>query len=134
MTTEYNVDIQELDIVTRSGRVYPSDIMLEAIAKFKNEPCYGVIHDYPANKSIQNKLDLKLVSHKVTNLRIVDKMLIGDVEILKTPNGLILSKLFRYKKPVLFRLRSFVNYRETIADPLIVSDCEIVSIDAIINN
>ena len=69
----------------KRGRQYKeSDLLKFAVGKHM----FGEL-----GSGMGSTLDLERVSHTVTNIRIVDNDLIGDIDFLKTPMGVIAATL-----------------------------------------
>ena len=135
METHKDVLIQTLDLLTDTGRVYPTEVIKNSIKKFEQIPCVGVTRILPfyeiiAIESKMASVDTSRLSHQISNLRIVDKCLIGDVCVFATPDGVDLSKALK-EGIAKFRLRSLNQYRN-MAEASIVSTCQIIGIDAIV--
>ncbi len=79
----------------QNGRIYPDDILVREADKYartfiQDNRAMGEL-DHPESSVV----NLKNVSHTVTEMHWQGDDLIGTVEILTTPNGNILRELFR---------------------------------------
>jgi|ERR1041385_2798606 hypothetical protein len=79
----------------QNGRIYPKDILIRESQKYtenfiKERRALGEL-DHPESSVV----NLKNVSHNVTEMHWEGDDLIGTVEVLPTPNGNILKELFR---------------------------------------
>lgn len=111
-----SVNICELNKPNKNGRIYTYSAFKDVIGK----SFYGSI-GMPKECC---ELNLATVSHVVENIRIEDDMLIGDVKILKTPEGKNLKELV---DNVVFRLAGTgILTREKIVD-----DYKLISINAV---
>lgn len=86
--------LSSADIPNANRRVYPFDILMEQSKKYANGPikerrAYGEL-DHPETSIV----NLKNVSHNIVDIWWEGKDLYGKVEILPTPSGDILKKLF----------------------------------------
>lgn len=86
--------LSSADIPNANRRVYPFDILMEQSKKYANGPikerrAYGEL-DHPETSIV----NLKNVSHNIIDIWWEGKDLYGKVEILPTPSGDILKKLF----------------------------------------
>jgi hypothetical protein len=86
--------LSSADIPNANRRVYPFDILMEQSKKYADGPikerrAYGEL-DHPESSII----NLKNVSHNIVDIWWEGKDLYGKVEILPTPSGDILKKLF----------------------------------------
>jgi hypothetical protein len=79
-------------VPTENGRIYPEDLMNREFERLmesiKARRVLGEL-DHPAD----GKTSLKRVSHVITNLMIKDGIVIGEAEILNTPEGKTLRAL-----------------------------------------
>ena len=92
--------LSSADIPNANRRVYPFDILMEQSKKYANGPikerrAYGEL-DHPETSIV----NLKNVSHNIVDIWWEGKDLYGKVEILPTPSGDILKKLFQYNLSV----------------------------------
>lgn len=86
--------LSSADIPNANRRIYPFDILMEQSKKYANGPikerrAYGEL-DHPETSIV----NLKNVSHNIVDIWWEGKDLYGKVEILPTPSGDILKKLF----------------------------------------
>ena len=79
------VRLAQIGVPNKNGHVYSADCFESALGK----EFFGTIGMDDFNESV----DLNRVSHRITNLRIEDGFLVGDVEILSTPMGKVLSEI-----------------------------------------
>lgn len=101
---------------TKSGRIYPKDILIEAIEKYKKGYMIGTL----APKST-TAVNLTEVTHQIKNVWLNDEGQIEcDIQILKTPLGLMLNGT---------EDKLSVNALGSVDENGIVNDMEIVSID-----
>jgi hypothetical protein len=78
--------VETLGSPNRNGRTYTKEVMQRVIdSNYNKLGLFGM----PTSTIIS----LEKVSHKIDNLRIVDRDLLCDVTILETPMGKILSSL-----------------------------------------
>lgn len=80
------------DVPTANGRVYRGALWEREVkklgSKIKRRSCFGML-DHPKD----GKTELKGASHLVTDLSLKGDTLMGEAEILPTPNGAILKAL-----------------------------------------
>ena len=79
------IHIVECDIRTASGKLYPKAVIEEAIKNIK-EPVMGSF----VNADIT--LDVTKITHKITNIKLIGNILIGDIQVLDTPYGVMLQQ------------------------------------------
>ncbi len=80
--------ILELDKPTQNNRIYPKEVMEQAI---KDKPKYGVIDS--TNDYFKTTTSIRDMSHVIDSLEIVDNKLIADIKILDNDNGKLLQQL-----------------------------------------
>ena len=130
------------DVPNRNGRVYPLDVMKEAVENIKprlKEKTFGGELDHPLPTEDQYgstmrhiTLSLKEISHVFTDLWFEGNKLIGRGETLNTPNGKILANLILEGVHVGFSLRGFTeNLRKEGKYDVVEPPLSLVSIDAV---
>ena len=86
--------LQRAGAENQNGRVYPKPILEREAKKYltfiKERRALGEL-DHPDSTVI----NLKNVSHNITEMHWEDKDLVGTVEVLSTPSGNILKELFK---------------------------------------
>lgn len=90
----HHVLLQKADAKNQNGRVYPKDILFREVKKYekliKERRATGEL-DHPESPTI----NLKNVSHNITNIIIEGDGVYGDIEVLSTPSGNIVKELIR---------------------------------------
>lgn len=78
----------------KNGHIYPKEVIEEIVEKFNNleKPMFGHL-GYPSTTIFDIDDTTQQPSHKITSVREEDVNLIGDIEILDTPNGDILKSI-----------------------------------------
>ena len=85
--------IMEVDVPNKNGRIYPRVEIERVVEVWKDKQMFGQI-DMPSETNESLRMDALHASHVVENLRIDDNnCLIGDVTVLKTPQGNMLDDL-----------------------------------------
>lgn len=85
--------IMEVDVPNKNGHIYPRVEIERVVEVWSGKQMFGQI-DMPPGHEGSLSVDLSRASHVVENLRIDDNnCLIGDVTVLKTPQGTILDDL-----------------------------------------
>jgi hypothetical protein len=85
------------DQVNLNGRVYPKDLVTEVIndenfqKRLRNRELLG----YIGQSSNEMERDISKASHVLTNVYFEGNDLIGDVDILETPEGMALLSSLR---------------------------------------
>jgi len=95
--------ILDVDQPTVNGNIYPHGVIERAIEKVNDRELLGGF----ANESMDSEetrdffsMSIQDVSHRVSNLRLVDGKLMGDVIVLDTPKGMLLQELINTKAEV----------------------------------
>ena len=104
-----------------TGRIYDRDELHHEANK--DIALYGILGE---NREVHTSLDK--VSHIVRNLRVTEEGLIGDIEILQTPMGQMLSSLLDYGAPMRTCMRAVGHYD---ADTKKVSEVTIYAFDMV---
>ncbi|MGZ8924591.1 MAG: hypothetical protein ACXW2E_01780 [Nitrososphaeraceae archaeon] len=89
LTTPYTVQIQIIDKPNKNKRIYPKELIQNLIIQYRDKDIRGTIG---IPNSFSEWLD-ENSSHIIRNLRIEEDYLVGDVTILDTPLGSILSSI-----------------------------------------
>lgn len=92
---EYFIEgiFMQSEIKNRNGRVYPKDVMLKEVNRYKkdfieNKRAFGEL-GHPEGPTI----NLDRVSHLITSLEEDGNNFVGRAKILSTPNGMIVRNL-----------------------------------------
>lgn len=96
------VKICEVDVPNKNGRVYPRKL-LESLVGTKE--VFGGI-------GMQGGVSPDKASHSLSNLRIENGFLVGNMAVLKTPEGQILSDLLKAQINVDFRTSATCTFGE----------------------
>lgn len=84
-----NVELLLIGVPTKeTGRIYPKEVVQEALDKRGDRPLLGLI-DMPNSMTV----DLAKVAFEVRNVHITDTALVGDIHIFDTHMGKILKEL-----------------------------------------
>jgi len=97
-------------VPTQNGRIYPEELMNREISRLsedlKSRRVLGEL-DHPTD----GKTSLKRVSHVITDLKIKDGIVIGEAEILNTPEGKTLKALIEAGVQIGISSRGFGSTR-----------------------
>lgn len=122
------VVIQKLDQPSRSGKIYSTKVMQDALTKCANKIVVGT-YGYPRSPVDSTAISIDEISHTVNNLRIEDGALVGDVHVLDTPRGAVLRQIMS-ESELEFRLMG-VGTTEALEDGhLNVSRFDLIAICA----
>lgn len=123
--------IMQLDIPDGNGNVWSSEVAKNAIKKYKEsqvkeQRALGEL-DYTirvSNAWPMLVVNLTNVSHQITDLKIKNNTLIGDIKILDTPRGKVLQDLIDNKFTTHIAVRADVTVKKNK-----ITKANIVSID-----
>ena len=97
-------------VATQNGRIYREELMTREIDRLSedlsNRRVLGEL-DHPTD----GKTSLKRVSHLITNLKIKDGIIVGECEILNTPEGKTLKALIESKVQIGISSRGYGSTR-----------------------
>lgn len=82
----FDCEILKIGVPTLNGKTYPMEVCKEFVELKKT--WYGQL-----NMPTKSTIDMGEVSHTISNLRISNNTVLGDVTILHTPMGQILQEL-----------------------------------------
>ena len=112
---------QEQNVVNRNGRIYPLEQVKMGVEqvreKMVNRQLMGEL-DHPESPE-QDRfqyVELKSVSHLITNLELDGYKLWGEFETLPTPNGIILRNLIEQGVSLGVSLRQFGDVTERLVE------------------
>lgn len=126
--------LQRANVKNQNGRIYPRDILVKEIAKyienFVNENRALGELDHPESPIVS----LERVSHKILSIRWDGDNVIGEIEILPTPNGNILKTLFESGVNIGISSRGLGNVTKTNEGVDTVQDgFELIAFDFVSN-
>lgn len=113
-----------LDKPNKNHRVYPKEVMRKAIREYnkviEKKRSFGECYSNELNCEI----DIKKVSHLVTDIKIVDDEVVCGINLLTTPHGKMVKELFESNVKLGLMPRGFGNIKNGV-----VSDYTLVSVD-----
>jgi len=83
----------QADMKNRNGRIYPKNVMINAVDKYHNEQVKTKRAVGELNHPSGPTVNLDKVSHLITELKIDGNNVMGKASILDTPNGKIVKGL-----------------------------------------
>lgn len=109
----YGVEIYTLDVLQKSGHILSTDEAQKIVSFWHGRKTFGQLSSAGSYADeIKNKttgtIDMSTVTHVVSNLRVNNGKLVGDIEILSTPAGEHLKQLL-HNGLVLFKPYGFAN-------------------------
>lgn len=110
-----------LDVPNRNGRTYPKAVVEKAVEEYSKLIAENrALGTFCTFFGRSNTVDLSMVSHQVTDLRVQDNRLIADIETLNTPEGIVAEKMLsdQYGKQFTLRPRGtgMVDASKTISE------------------
>ena len=129
MKKEEPVVIFELDKPNLNGRIYTTECMEKAINKLDGKPVLGTIGMVYDDNVLTM---MSMVSHSISNLRIEDGKVVGNLTILDTPEGRKLTDLIEEdKQEFVYRSSGIGNIEYQEDGTRMVTDFQILSINAV---
>lgn len=118
----------------QNGRIYPDEILMREANKY----AHNFIRDRRAMGELDHPessvVNLKNVSHTVTEMHWEGDDLVGTVEVLTTPNGNILRELFRNGIKLGISSRGLGSLKKISENSAIVGDdFELIAFDFVSN-
>lgn len=138
----FRCPIQTVDEVNQNGRLYPYQVLREAMEqckpRMKSRSFYSELdHPVPTgNQAVdgirQSTVQLSEVSHIIRDYEFKKNLLIGEMETLNTPKGAILLALLRDKTGVGFSMRGMAELESKgqfneVKSPLLICSFDAVS-------
>ena len=125
--------LQRADSENQNKRIYPHDILMREAKKYdtliKERRALGEL-DHPDSTVI----NLKNVSHNITEMHWEGKDLVGTVEVLSTPSGNILKELFKNNIRLGISSRGLGSVKPMRNDEVMVQeDFELIGFDFVSN-
>ena len=127
--------LQRAEAKNQNGRVYPFDILQRESMKYADEfirerRALGEL-DHPESSIV----NLKNVSHNVIEMHWEGKDLVGTVEVLPTPSGNILRKLFESNIRLGISSRGMGSVQKDMSEGLdmVQDDFELIAFDFVSN-
>lgn len=94
-----NVKLMEFDTPNKNGRIYPKDVVENAIKEYMSHNTDGRIMGELGTR-MEFGLSLNNTSHYFSNIHSDDHFLYGDMTVLNTPCGQILDEVLNQDSPV----------------------------------
>lgn len=127
----YGIEIYTLDVLQKSGHILSIDEAQKIVSFWHGRKVFGQLSSAKSYADeIKNKttgtIDMSTITHVVSNLRVNNGKLVGDIEILSTPAGEHLKELL-HNGLVLFKPYGFAN----VDNDGNMTNYQLVRIDAI---
>jgi hypothetical protein len=127
--------LQRKGVKNQNGRIYPDEILEREVDKY--------MKTFVAERRAMGELDhpesavvnLKNVSHNVTEIHWQGDDLVGTVEVLTTPNGNILRELFRNGIRLGISSRGLGTLKKSVQEgtAIVGDDFELIAFDFVSN-
>lgn len=109
---ELTVNVMKFDTPNKSGRIYPKNVMEEAIKQFnENKNKFGTFGEIEPTQA-SSFIELGKISHKVKDMWIDEDNLKCNIETLNTPNGNTLNALLESGAKLAIAPRMQVDIQE----------------------
>jgi len=122
--------LQKAGVKNANGRVYPKEVLMREMKKYSE-----LVHERRALGELDHPdspvVELKSVSHIVTEIRAEDGIVRGDLEILNTPQGDILRNLITQNIKIGISSRGIGSLQKEGAIDIVQDDFELIAFDAV---
>jgi hypothetical protein len=118
-----------VDTPNRNYRVYPRKLIEKAIAEYRKQIDEKRALGELVNDCYSSTVCLSNVSHLVTDLRVEGNNVVADIQVLKTPKGLVLQDLLDAEQAE-FVTRGLGD----LNDGKVVGNYQLVSVDAVVKS
>ena len=122
--------LQKANVKNQNGRVYPKDILFREVKNYsklvKERRALGEL-DHPDSAIVE----LKNVSHLITDIYINDDEVRGDLEILNTPPGKILRDIIQQGVKIGISSRGIGSLQNESGTNVVQDDFELIAFDAV---
>jgi hypothetical protein len=113
-----------------NGRVYPRNILEREVKNYaklvKENRALGEL-DHPEDSVI----NLKNVSHQITEIWMDDDKVMGKMKVLGTPNGQILKELVNAGVSIGISSRGLGSVKETMGKTMVEDDFQLICFDMV---
>ena len=122
--------LQKANVKNHNGRIYPRDILFREVKKYhvlvKERRALGEL-DHPDSPVVE----LKNVSHIISDIYIRDDEVRGSLEILNTPPGRILKDIIRQGVKIGISSRGLGSLQNESGTNIVQDDFELIAFDAV---
>lgn len=126
--------LQRANAKNQNGRIYPKNILKREIEKYKREKVNERLSLGELDHPSESTVNLKNVSHLVTDVWWEGNDVMGEVEVLPTPNGNILKNLIEANVNVGISSRGMGSVHNAGSDTLKVGeDFDLIAWDFVSN-
>ena len=122
--------LQTADMKNRNGRKYPLKVLKREISHYES-----VVRDNRATGELDHPddsvINLKNVSHLVTEIWWEDKNVMGKLKVLDTPSGRILKDLIDAGVKLGISSRGLGSVREQLGETIVEDDFQLICFDIV---
>lgn len=122
--------IQRADTLNQNGRIYPKDILFKEVENYRK-----VVHERRAMGELDHADDpvvnLKNVSHLITDIWSDDEVVYGKIEILPTPMGNIARNLIESNVKIGISSRALGSVRSRGDADIVQDDLHLICWDLV---
>lgn len=122
--------IQRADTLNQNGRIYPKDILFKEVENYRK-----VVHERRAMGELDHADDpvvnLKNVSHLITDIWADDEVVYGKIEILPTPMGNIARNLIESNVKIGISSRALGSVRSRGDADIVQDDLHLICWDLV---
>lgn len=122
--------IQRADTLNQNGRIYPRDILFKEVENYRK-----VVHERRAMGELDHADDpvvnLKNVSHLITDIWADDEVIFGKIEILPTPMGNIARNLIESNVKIGISSRALGSVRSRGDADIVQDDLHLICWDLV---
>lgn len=122
--------IQRANALNQNGRIYPRDILFKEIENYKK-----LVQERRAlgelNHADSPIVDLERVSHVITDIWTEGDVVMGKIEILPTPTGLIAKTLVENNIKIGISSRALGSVRNTSTADIVQDDLHLICWDLV---
>jgi hypothetical protein len=122
--------LQKANVKNHNGRIYPKEVLFREVKKYnqlvKERRALGEL-DHPDSPVVE----LKNVSHIITDIYVKDDEVRGSIEILNTPKGKILKDIIQQKIKIGISSRGLGSLQNESGTNIVQDDFELIAFDAV---
>lgn len=122
--------LQKANTKNHNGRIYPSEVLFREVNKYKTlvdeRRALGEL-DHPDSPVVE----LKNVSHLITDIYLQEDEVRGSLEILNTPPGKVLREIIQQGVKIGISSRGIGSLQQEQGSNIVQDDFELIAFDAV---